>query len=158
MMPATEEAAEAPLPAARDDTPLDHPSMRPAGRSEMSMRLEKLREAGRLPQDIRWVSAQDMPMDRSGQKPNTARRTGQAHEAAPAHPASTITQGSALSTLMRAATRQYGPAPALAPQRKMPVQNQLPVPQMTAPQPQMRGALRQVVRNVQQPSVSPSIR
>ena len=164
MMPAMEEAADAPLPAAQgelppedpsmrpawDSMPPEDPSMRPAQRSNMSLELEKLRSTSRVPPNVEWMNAAAAPLGRSAeQAPPRQGPPGQPPEG-PVNRHATIGQGSALTSLMRSAARQLNPAPSLMPPQAPPTA-QGPAQRQPMEGPQMRGALRQVVRSAQQP-------
>ena len=155
MMPAMEEATDAPLPAAQDNIPPDDPSMRPAQRSNMSLELEKIRSSARIPRNVAWMNAAAAPLGRSPDRQAAPRQAPQAPLApqaeAPGNRSATIGQGSALTSLMRSAARQYGPAPSLMPPQPLPGAQRPMPPRQPMEGPQMRGALRQVVRSAQQP-------
>ncbi|MDR0928640.1 MAG: hypothetical protein LBM74_02880, partial [Oscillospiraceae bacterium] len=136
----------------------------PARTRQGSYALERLRNRMRnIPmQNLQWVDTNRAPIGGGCQSCPT--NAGQSPMAAPAAAPQaqaarqTISQGAALSTLLRSATRQHAPAPVLSP---TPAMNAQPVaalrPQAAQPiapvQPQMRGALRQVVRQAQQSPV-----
>ncbi|MCL1964325.1 MAG: hypothetical protein FWF69_04610 [Firmicutes bacterium] len=158
MMPAIEEAVDEPFPVAQDTIPLDEPlaipaddpSMGSVSRSPMSYALEKMRNQSRIPQNLEWMSTTAAPLDRGVSRPSANQPQAAQPEGAMNRPS--MSQGSALTTLMRSAARQYRPAPSLMPsQPMMPPQMPQNVAQPMQQGPQMRGALRQVVRNVQQP-------
>ena len=148
MMPA-EEVADAPLPAAQDEISPNDPSMTPARSRKTSFSLERIRNRNRIDPGATWYSTSQMPIDRTTEAP---RRTGPQQPGAAQQtvrqepqPPGTFSQGAALATLMRSATRQMQPAPVL--------RQPAPAVQTSTPQqPQMRGALRGVVRQAQQPS------
>ncbi|MDR0897763.1 MAG: hypothetical protein LBN04_07895, partial [Oscillospiraceae bacterium] len=139
----------------------------PARTRQGSYALERLRNRMRnIPmQNLQWVDTNRAPI--GGTCRSCPTNAGQAPMAAPVAAAApqaqaarqTISQGAALSTLLRSATRQHAPAPVLSPQPAMtPAQpvaalRPLPAQQIAPVQPQMRGALRQVVRQAQQPAV-----
>lgn len=153
MMPATDAADNAPSPAAQQMPAADDPTMRPAQRPGASYALERLRNRHRIANDVRWVSTNAvsigslapptppaMPMERPAppQQPEARQRP------------TTISQGAALQTLMRSAARgQHSPAPMLTPAPQSMAQTM----SGSLGQPQMRGALRQAVRNAQQPQL-----
>jgi hypothetical protein len=164
MTPAME-APEVPLPAAQEETLIadNDPANTPARTRQGSYALERLRNRMRnIPmQNLQWVDTNRAPIGgtcrscptNAGQAPAATAATAQQAPAA----RQTFSQGAALSTLLRSATRQHTPAPVLSPTptqgAAQPVASLRPRPaQQIAPsQPQMRGALRQVVRQAQQP-------
>ncbi len=152
MMPATEAVPDAPPPAAQNTLSADDPAMRPAQRPAASLELERLRNRSRLPADVQWISTEQTPIGGAAQvsSPRTFVNTQQ-EQVAQNRPG-TISQGAALQTLMRGAARQHAPAPVLS--QATPIPGPISTSQaVSAPviaQPQMRGALRQAVRNAQQ--------
>ncbi len=151
MMPASDETPDAPPPAAQDALSPDDPAMRPAQRRQASLDLERLRNRMRITDDVQWISTQQVPFSAGRTVQTTAKPLTQAQETAQNRPG-TISQGAALQTLMRSAARgQFSPAPALTSQ-PMPAPTPTAVTTTMAQggQMQMRGALRQAVRNAQQ--------
>lgn len=149
MLPATE-VPDTPLPAAQNEPNPNDPTMRPAQRSHASYQLEEVRSRARRfeTQGVQWYNTNQMPLDNRGASHPPAGRQMMAESAeTPPMPRVTTTQGAALSSLMRSAARQYTPAPTLNGPPMMPAE-----PYMSQPpaQPQMRGALRSVVRQAQQ--------
>lgn len=167
MIPAVEGSPDTPPPAAQEPLLGNDAAMVPARTRGASTSLEKLRNRMRslIPQDAQWMDASQMPIDQGtgayGQqaRPTMGRRAPESPEAQPAN--RSITNGAALTTLMRSAARQYTPAPALAGPQRMSRSVQVAAPSNAPSQPQMRGALRRVVRTAQQapstPVVMPSV-
>lgn len=142
---AMEDNSDAPPPAAQIAAPQEAPARVLARTSAASQRLSRLRHRmqGLHSQDIRWMDATHMPIGQSGARSEPPKAAG--HNEQQRAQNRTITNGAALTTLMRSAVRQHAKAPALA---------QVPRPMhsaQAASQAQMRGALRQVIRNAQQP-------
>ncbi len=161
MMPAVEENPDAPPPAAQEAAmPAENdPAMVPARTRSASVSLEKLRNRmrGLVPQGVQWVDATQSPIDRptvARPEPQRTASTRRVTETPAPQGNRSMSNGAALTTLMRSAARKYTPAPTLTPPR--PVQQQMPKTQQQATsapvmgeQP-MRGALRKVVQNAQQ--------
>lgn len=143
MMPAVEEIPETPLPAAEQKAPITEAAMKPAKSRGSSQALERMRDRmrGIHVEHSQWVHAADMPLDgypvnQASTQPVQTTQSPQSHMMA---------RGTALSTLMRSATKQYAPTPMLT----APVTRAASQIVQATNQPQMRGALRQVVRNAQ---------
>ena len=154
MMPAVEEPRETPLPAAQQEeeqlTTLEEAAMVPAQNrvgSGSRQAVERIRDRmrGLQMEDAKWVSVAQKPLDATASAPAYT-----AEEQRSVKSTSLLAQGTALSTLMRSATRQHTPP---APMLTAPVMRQSS--QAHSPQ-QMRNALRQVVRDAQQPQLPPS--
>ncbi len=138
MTPAAEPFPEAHL-AAQPELSQNDPAMQPARRPVGSYSLERLRNRSRgIPKDLQWVSTEHSPIS----APSAARNEMPRLERPARAP---FSNGEALKMLMRSAARgQHAPAPALT----------MTNPPFQVPsQPQMRGALRQVVRDAQQPGL-----
>lgn len=157
MMPAVDEIPETPLPAVQQEPMNADEGMNPAiSREPSDMRftrskgssqaLERIRNRMRSV-DVRqnqWMQTSEMPLDGRPVKQADAQplQTAQQERGG----SRLLAQGAALSTLMRSATRQYTPAPTLTTPLTAPIGQ----PAQPANHPQMRGALRQVVRNAHQ--------
>jgi len=146
MMPAVEETEipDTPHPAELSEADVEGAAKVPARARTRGTGAALERIRGRMRdinvQNYEWVDATERPLD------GAARQTS----AQPANPhnerqeSRMMAQGTALSTLMRTATRQHSPTPELTP----PMRVQKPSVQTTG-QPQ-RDALRKVVQGAQQ--------
>lgn len=171
MMPATEHP-EAPHPAAQSETAradvltdaasdgftgilaADDPAMQPAQRPNASYTLERLRSEIRVPDGAQWFNASQRPISIGVASGANAPVESVQETMDTAQARRTVSQGAALQTLLRSATRQHTPAPVLLSQRPtVPVDG--PPALGSASQPQMRGALRQVIRQTQMQQGTP---
>lgn len=147
MMPAVEsvdETPEAPIQATQQEAGVEDAAKMPARTRRTGAALERIR--GRMrhidSNAYDWKNAAEMPLD------GASIRQSSSQSMRPERPESRLmAQGAALSTLMRSATLQHSPPPVLTPSMRGMMQTSS---NQFVGQPQMRGALRQVIRKAQQ--------